>query len=353
MTALARELAKTRRVCAVGNAPMGAQSLGPRIPEDQESSGSFEWHEWILPPGYAGRFSKVFAPLLARRVGRLTKALRRSTGEWPCVVAPYPYNEPWLALVPECPVIYYNLDDYSLYEPHKASRVAELESRLVHRSERILCLALTQVERFRRQVTDQKRVHHFPLGVMDRFIRPFGNDDVEVRSVVYIGNMEDRVDWRFVAEVASRCPQLKFYFVGDVTPEATPPAEWQQERTTALAMPNVIAVGRVSQADITAWSWKAGVNWMPYKASHPFNIACCPTKIMDYMASGRPILSTSVPECALYPEWIAICDDAVTAAEWLHEQVGADSDSIKINGRIEFAMKNTWIIRAQELNNLL
>ena len=49
---------------------------------------------------------------------------------------------------------------------------------------------------------------------------------------------------------------------------------------------------------------------MPYACDHPFNTACSPTKIMDGMGSGRPIVATSIPECRLYAHLFDVADDA-------------------------------------------
>jgi hypothetical protein len=53
---------------------------------------------------------------------------------------------------------------------------------------------------------------------------------------------------------------------------------------------------------------------IPYLEDHPFNLVCCPTKIMDYMATGRPIVSTALPECQLYGN---LFDVAETRGEFL------------------------------------
>ncbi len=44
------------------------------------------------------------------------------------------------------------------------------------------------------------------------------------------------------------------------------------------------------------------VTLIPYRMDHPFNRACNPTKIMDAMGSGRPIVATAIPECRLHAE---------------------------------------------------
>ena len=65
-------------------------------------------------------------------------------------------------------------------------------------------------------------------------------------------------------------------------------------------MPNVHAIGWRPQATIDAYNRSFDVGLIPYRVDHPFNVACCPTKIMDYMAAGRPVVSTDLPECRLY-----------------------------------------------------
>ncbi|MEB3310430.1 MAG: hypothetical protein VKJ02_09365 [Snowella sp.] len=55
--------------------------------------------------------------------------------------------------------------------------------------------------------------------------------------------------------------------------------------------------------------------------NHPFNQADCPTKFMDGIASVRPILSTDIPECRLYPDWITIFDLIEDTIALIHEQL--------------------------------
>jgi hypothetical protein len=77
---------------------------------------------------------------------------------------------------------------------------------------------------------------------------------------------------------------------------------------------------------------------------------------MDGIASGRPIISTDIPECRLYPEWISIVHSAEDAIVLIHNQLGwsekseADEKSLK---QLEFAHQNTWQVRAHTLENWL
>jgi hypothetical protein len=73
---------------------------------------------------------------------------------------------------------------------------------------------------------------------------------------------------------------------------------------------------------------------------------------MDSIASGRPVVSTPVPECTLYPEWIAIVETPEEAAQTLRRQVQDHRDE-SLRDQVQFARTQTWPHRARELKDLL
>ena len=75
-----------------------------------------------LPPGYAGRLERMFRPLVKGLIRRETARLHRSTGAEPFVICPYPYLAPWVRDISQERLVYYNLDDYELY--NQAEQIA-------------------------------------------------------------------------------------------------------------------------------------------------------------------------------------------------------------------------------------
>jgi hypothetical protein len=72
---------------------------------------------------------------------------------------------------------------------------------------------------------------------------------------------------------------------------------------------------------------------------------------MDYLASGRPFLSTDVPECRLYPQWIQIARTPMEAAAFLRETaVGAPG---YCKSQVKFAASHTWGVRAKIMLQIL
>ena len=77
-----------------------------------------------------------------------------------------------------------------------------------------------------------------------------------------------------------------------------------------LSRPNVHAIGWRSQESLAGYYQAFDVTLIPYRLDHPFNRACNPTKIMDAMGSGRPIVATAIPECRLHAERFHVAEDA-------------------------------------------
>jgi glycosyltransferase involved in cell wall biosynthesis len=323
---------------------------------DRDPEADIERTLRVLPTGFAGRLEWLSRPLMRTMIDRWRTQLRERTGTEPYVVVPYPYLAPWVRTVPGRRLIYYNLDAYVQYQPARAERIRAHEAELVERAGLTICLAQRQVEALqRRHPSHAGRIQHFPLGVLDMFLNPDPSSiNGSASDVGYVGTLGERVDWRFVREVAEECSGLTFRFAGgldDASRWHDRPA-WKEARSQAFSLPNVEHVGRIPQEEVTEVYWSSAVNWIPYDTDHPFNEASCPTKIMDGLASGRPLVSTAVPECTLYPRWIDVVGSVSEAVTALRKHVEALSDH-NPNEQVRFASQQTWDHRAETLCELL
>jgi len=233
------------------------------------------------------------------------------------------------------------------------------EAQIVEKANTTLCLAQYQVETLRKRYPHKaKSIHHFPLGVVDSYINPQPEKPPEPITVGYIGNLSERVDWQLVYQVARACTEITFIFVGGLNDFGGGSHEhnWQLERETALSLPNVRHIGKVPQAEVKQYYWSFALNWIPYSVNHSFNQASCPTKVMDTIATGRPVLSTDIPECRLYPQWITIFHSTEEAVSLIRQKLDVNkTERIQEKGlnQLKFATQNTWEIRAQKLEKLL
>jgi teichuronic acid biosynthesis glycosyltransferase TuaH len=246
--------------------------------------------------------------------------------------------------------VYFNLDDYALYWPKCADEVRRLEHRAVRESDLTVCVSRLRAEELRRAVPEAAdRVRHLPHGAPSSFLadapqhRPAPPPD-DLASLPrpllgYIGSMEDRVDWGLLTRLSEAFPSASVVLIGRPAPEQD--ADWYSEYRGCLARPNVHALGWRPQEMVGRYNAAFDVCLIPYRADHPFNRACCPTKIMDTMGSGRPMVSTALPECLLYEHLfdVAAGDDAFLAA--VGRILAAGSDDGRASDRHEWARAHT------------
>jgi glycosyltransferase involved in cell wall biosynthesis len=322
---------------------------------DKDPEASLKRTHRVLPTGYAGTLEWLARPFMRHMIRSWRDDLKQYGNESPYVVVPYPYLAPWVRDVSPDRLVYYNLDAYTLYRPERAKAIRRKEAELVERAGLTVCLSKVQVEALRsRHPESADRIRHFPLGVLEEFLNPDPKRDPEPRTIGYVGNLTDRVDWAFVQAVVERCPDLRFIFAGGLNDKnaGEKQLEWRRTRAAVLQRPNVEHLGRIPQDDVTELYWNCAVNWIPYDADHPFNRASCPTKVMDAIASGRPVVSTPVPECELYPEWIDTVETAAEASKQLYRALDRLKDDSS-HRQVRFARQNTWGRRANELCQML
>lgn len=313
----------------------------------------------VLPPGYVGQVEPLFRPYLQNQVHQWYCRLQTVASVAPWVVVPYPFSTPWVRHLPSDRLIYYNLDDYAHYQPARKAQILAQETELVERAPLTLCLSQFQVEALQKRYPQRAAmIHHFPLGVAEDFINPDVGRSPEPNTVGYIGNLIDRVDWPLVYKIAKACPDITFVFVGGLEGFAgdSQRPTWQTDRAKTLALPNLRHIGKVPQAEVIRYYWSFAINWIPYDIHHTFNQASCPTKVMDGIASCRPVLSTDIPECRLYPDWIKIFHSVEGAIALLHQQLNEAATSagqVKQRQQHQFALQQTWQCRAKALELLL
>jgi glycosyltransferase involved in cell wall biosynthesis len=344
--------------CLADHAPVTALRLYDRAnhrrlkPQWPETASALNRVSIVMPQGYAGTLEPLFRPLMRTLVAREQLRLRRMSGSDPVVVAPYPYLAPWVRSVPRDRLVYYNLDEYPFYKPARTQRILQQESELVARAGLTVCLSVYQLKKLQaRNPIHADRIQHFPLGVAEDFLNPEPQRPPLPGSVGYVGNLSDRVDWELIAAVAGLVPDAKFHIVGRLDPGADD-FGWRAARKRALAMPNVVHEGEVPQAEVREHYWRYAVNWMPYDTNHGFNIASCPTKIMDALASGRPFVATDIPEVRLYPDRIYVAVSPESIAKHLRALLSG-AIAHDACAQVAFAEGHTWPIRALQFLDLL
>lgn len=158
--------------------------------------------------------------------------------------------------------------------------------------------------------------------------------------VGYVGQIGDKIDYGLVGQVADARPAWSFVFVGNI---------WDNHRHQVAALderPNVHFLGRRDFGELPAYFRGFDVCVVPHLVT-PLTRSMDPIKLYDYLATGKPIVSTPVAGVDRFADVIYLGEGAegfLAGLETaLEEQPG-------LRGRrLRYARENTWERRAEEL----
>jgi len=156
----------------------------------------------------------------------------------------------------------------------------------------------------------------------------------------YIGQIADKVDYNLIHAVSQARPNWSFIFVGPV---------WytKQALVEALAArPNVYFMGPCPYRELPPYLRGFDACILPHRIS-PLTCSMDPIKLYDYLASGKPIVSTGVAGVERFTDVVYVGN---TAQEFL----AALDRAVQENGvlrerRLSYARQNTWPQRAAEM----
>ena len=305
----------------------------------------------VLPPGWMKTLPTIGMRPLASAVRAWRSRLEGPRRPLALAIS-YPHYLYLRDLVRPDVLLYYNMDDYALYWRSRAEEIRALERRAVAEADlSVICARSRAVELAEAVPEAADRIIHLPHGAPAESIaesprdRPGPAPEDLARlpgpRLGFVGSLEDRVDWDLLAQLARAIPEGSVVLIGR-EPRPEPRADWYRGYLRAVAEPNVHLMGWRPQSEVGRYAAAFDACLIPYRVDHPFNRSACPTKVMDYMATTRPVISTAVPECRLYDQLFEVADDAdsfIAAARRVVERGGDDG---RASDRLAAARAATW-----------
>lgn len=186
---------------------------------------------------------------------------------------------------------------------------------------------------------------------------PFGNDSLMFRgadaapippgvslagpAAGFVGTLNDRTDLALLEAVSDQAPLL---VVGPVDPAFQP-----ARVARLLRRPAVHWAGLQSRAALPGYMRLMGVGLVPYR-DIPFNRGSFPLKTLEYLAAGRPVVSTGLPAVRwLGTGLITVADDARGFAAAVAKILAAEPDPDQAAERQAFADLHSWQRRAADM----
>lgn len=262
----------------------------------------------------------------------------------------------YLSAFPHATVVYDCVDNHAMQPgvDRNVERVHMEEGQILQRADLVTVTSKALLEMKRGSA---KNIHLvLNAGDVELYQKPISDASARIASshlatiphpiLGSVGALDSyKYDFDLLLASASSHPQWHFVFVGSPVVEHHIPA---LKKLTKL--PNVHMIGSVRREDVPAYVSYFDVCLIPYK-NNEYNRASFPLKFWEFMATGKPIVASGVPELL---EYVPIISYATTAHEFSEkvEDILASGATVD-HSRIELASHHGWDNRADELTQLL
>jgi UDP-galactopyranose mutase len=146
---------------------------------------------------------------------------------------------------------------------------------------------------------------------------PADMDGIPRPRLGYFGVLDERIDWTLIREIAHQRREWQWVFVGPTV--KVRPAELPTGT-------NIHYLGQRSYGELPAYLKGFDIATMPF-ALNEATRSISPTKTPEYLAGGKPVISTSVPDViTAYKNIICIADGVDGWIDALEELLSALPD---------------------------
>jgi len=259
--------------------------------------------------------------------------------------------------------IYHIVDKYAAYEAEFEHVYDRARRSSVEQAEEALLRAVDLVIVTSDSLWEEKRRHnpntHWVSNAVDyesfaeaaAAAAPPEDAAALARPVIgYVGAINEKLDYDLLREVAVAYPHCSLMMVGPVD------LRLDFSGLDKLKLPNVRFLGAKPVEDVARYVAACQVCLMPYKLNE-WTAHINPLKLYEYLATGRPVVSTAIPAVARFQgaeagPLVRVAADSASFVRLVGEAL-AERDEQWPRQRMALAAQNTWDARVEQLSGLI
>jgi glycosyltransferase involved in cell wall biosynthesis len=247
----------------------------------------------------------------------------------------------------------YAVTDDHLSMTQRSNRVTAMRAR--ERELIAACdLVITTTENLRdTKKQDNPNTYYVPHGIdADHFAKAMSPDtqpmpelaNLSAPMIGIVGQINQRIDIHTMTAMAIRHPEWNLIFIGPVVRERVDVSELER-------LPNVHFLGRKSAEDLPRYLKSISVCLIPYIVDE-HTTYMHPLKTLEYLAAGKPVVSTPLPALSIYGDTIRIAGDTDSFIAAVEQALATDSPAEQAR-RVAYAQGHTWESRLESISGLI
>ena len=268
----------------------------------------------------------------------------------------HPYQLEELGLVNEKLLIYDCHDDYLEYANQARKKDIENREKLIlEKADYVFCVSDKLLKEKGEIKNIKNKGYIIPNAVeFDHFAQAKlkGNNSISKKKKTilgYMGKITERLDFQLLVSLAIKHPGWELVMIGpEESHSEVAPLFSNPYYQSFIAAPNVNLMGARSYNNLPILMRAFDVCILPYNADDPFNIHCSPLKIYEYLATGKPIVSTDLPAVRNFKGLVRIAEDIEDFERQILEAL-QDKDKELCQQRLEAAGNNSWQKRVETI----
>lgn len=160
----------------------------------------------------------------------------------------------------------------------------------------------------------------------------------------FVGQLNQRINIEIIAAMASRHPDWSLVFIGPVE-------QGRVDTSTLESLPNVHFLGKKPPQDVPRYLKSMDVCLIPYIVDE-HTTYMHPLKALEYLAAGKPVVSTPLPALSIYRDYITIAADTESFIASVEQALASDSAQAQTR-RSAYAQTQTWENRLERISELI
>jgi len=321
----------------------------------------------IYPPPIISRGSEFpfisylfpfFNSLNTMILRRFIKSIKKDFGLEKFIFWSYePYAGNLIPAIKPFVSVYHCVDDFSSYPGAAGKSLAAAEETLIKNSDIVLVVNKSLLAS---KTGLNMNTHIIPHGVDIAFLNEVaGSAELPVaktKGLVFLcftGTISELLDFKILKHILEERKNFRLFLIGPVAPRFISRfGSFREDLKGLLGTGRAFLLGKKDKKEIPGLLAKMDVCLIPYVLDYHIK-NCFPTKMFEYLALGKPVVSVEIPVVREYESVIHIAEGKEQFLSSIDRALETAGDTALMERRKAVARDSTWITRVEQISRLI